>query len=156
MDSVKKTRRTLDIVSALFWFALALFVCYRATLLGMGSASEPGSGFIFFWSGLIMAFLSLAVLTVSLRGVVEERQTLIETNWLKLFLILLGLVVYGLSLERLGFVVTTFVLLIFLLRIGGETRWLPVFAVASVAALSTFALFDLWLRIRLPKGIFGF
>jgi putative tricarboxylic transport membrane protein len=156
MDSVKMTRRTLDMVSAVFWFALALFVCYRATLLGLGGASEPGSGFIFFWSGLIMACLSLAVLVDSLQGVIEERPALAGTNWPKLFLVLLGLVLYGLLLERVGFVVTTFVLLIFLLRIGEETRWPTVLTVASVAAFSSFALFDLWLKIRLPKGTFGF
>ena len=156
MDSVKKTSRTLDIASALFWFALALFVCYRATLLGLGRASEPGSGFIFFWSGLFMACLSLAVLIGSLQGVVEERQGPIGTNWLKLFLVLTALVLYGLLLERLGFIATTFMLLIFLLRIDAETRWPAILAVASGAALSSFILFDLWLKIRLPKGIFGF
>jgi putative tricarboxylic transport membrane protein len=156
MDSVKKTRRTLGIVSAFFWFALALFVCYRASLLGVGSASEPGSGFIFFWSGVIMAFLSLAILTLSLRGVIEERQTRVEANWPKLFLVLVALVLYGLLLERLGFVVTTFMLLIFLLKIGDQTRWPAVLTVAAVASLSNFVLFDLWLRIKLPKGIFGF
>src|ERR671922_397499 len=156
MDSVKKTKRTLDIVSALFWFALALFVCYRATLLGLGRASEPGSGFIFFWSGLIMACLSLMVLIASLQGVVEERQRLFGTNWPKLFLILVGLVLYGLLLERLGFIVTTFVLLIFLLRISAETRWPAILSVAGGAALGSFVLFALWLEIQVPKGIFGF
>jgi hypothetical protein len=131
-------------------------VCYRASLLGLGSASAPGSGFIFFWSGLIMACLSLAVFTNSLRGVVEERQEIVGTNWSKLSLVLVGLVLYGLLLERLGFIGTTFVLLILLLRIGERTRWSLVLAVASLTALSTFVLFDLWLGIKLPKGTFGF
>jgi hypothetical protein len=122
----------------------------------LGSASAPGSGFIFFWSGLIMACLSLAVFTNSLRGVVEERQEIVGTNWSKLSLVLVGLVLYGLLLERLGFIGTTFVLLILLLRIGERTRWSLVLAVASLTALSTFVLFDLWLGIKLPKGTFGF
>jgi putative tricarboxylic transport membrane protein len=122
----------------------------------LGRASEPGSGFIFFWSGLLMACLSLTVLIASLQGAVEERQRLFGTNWPKLFLLLVGLVLYGLLLERLGFIVTTFVLLIFLLRISAETRWPAILVVAGGAALSSFILFDLWLKIRLPKGIFGF
>ena len=154
---MKKTKRTLDTVSALFWFALALLVCYRATLLGLGSATDPGSGFIFFWSGLIMAFLSLMVIADSLRTTSAEGQASSATNWPKISLVLTALVLYGLLLERLGFVPTTFVLLSFLLRIGGgEVKWPTALAVACAAVLSSFALFDLWLQIRLPKGMFGF
>ena len=56
---------------ALFWVALGILVCYGATRLGLGSVTEPGSGFIFFWSGLILVILSLMVLVESftqLRG----------------------------------------------------------------------------------------
>lgn len=156
MDSVKKSKRTLDTIGALFWFVLASVVCYGATLLGLGSATDPGSGFIFFWSGLIMAFLSLIVLADSLRDVGEEEQKFSGTNWPKVFLVLSALVLYGLLLEKLGFVLTTFALLSFLLGISDETKWPAVLAVAVATALSSFALFDLWLHIRLPKGIFGF
>jgi hypothetical protein len=103
-----------------------------------------------------MAFLSLIVLADSLRDVGEEDQKFSGTNWPKVFLVLSALVLYGLLLEKLGFVLTTFALLSFLLGISDETKWPSVLAVASVTALSSFAVFHLWLHIRLPKGIFGF
>jgi hypothetical protein len=59
-------------------------------------------------------------------------------------------------LERLGFVLTTFVLLSFLLGWIERTNWPRSLGVASAAALGSFAIFELWLKIRLPKGIFGF
>jgi len=103
-----------------------------------------------------MAFLALIVLADSLREVSEERQEFSGTNWRKVFLVLAALVFYGLLLEKLGFVLTTFVLFSFLLWISAETKWLTLLAVASAAALGSYALFELWLQIRLPKGIFGF
>jgi putative tricarboxylic transport membrane protein len=156
MDSAKKIRRKLDTVSAAFWFALAGAVCYGAVLLGLGTAGEPGSGFILFWSGVILAALSLVVLADSIRETGEARHEPGSISWPKVFLILAALVFYGLLLERLGFILTSFLLLSFLLGISEEAKWTTVLSVAIAAALASFALFDLWLQIRLPKGILGF
>jgi hypothetical protein len=58
--------------------------------------------------------------------------------------------------ERLGFVLTTFLLLSFLLGWIERANWTRSLGVATAAALGSFAIFELWLKIRLPKGIFGF
>jgi len=63
---------------------------------------------------------------------------------------------YGFFLERLGFVFSTFVLMSFLLGWIEGTNWARSLAVASAAALASYGIFELWLKIRLPKGIFGF
>jgi putative tricarboxylic transport membrane protein len=148
---VKKTK----IIVAFFWIALGILVCYGATRLGLGTVTEPGSGFIFFWLGLILVMLSLAALAESLRsteGIVQTR----EMNWVKIALVLLSLLLYAFFLERLGFVLTTFLLLSFLLGWIEQANWIRSLGVAAVAALGSFAVFELWLKIRLPKGIFRF
>ena len=155
MDSVKKTKMTASSV-ALFWVALGILVCYGATRLGLGSVTEPGSGFIFFWSGLILVVLSFMVLAEGLRSTEEMAHETGDMNWVKIVLVLLSLMLYAFFLERLGFVVTTFVLLSFLLGWIERTNWVRSFSIASTAALGSFAIFELWLKIRLPKGIFGF
>src|SRR5882724_13342576 len=108
---------------ALFWVALGILVCYGATRLGLGSVTEPGSGFIFFWSGLILVILSLMVVAESLRSTEEIVQETTETNWVKIALVLLSLLLYAFFLERLGFVVTTFVLVSFLLCCIDGANW---------------------------------
>lgn len=141
---------------ALFWVALGILVCYGASQLGLGSVTEPGSGFIFFWSGLILVILSLIALAESLRSSEEIAQETGGMNWAKIGLVLFSLVLYAFFFERLGFVATTFVLLMFLLRWIERTTWARSLGVASAAALGSFAIFELWLNIRLPKGILGF
>ena len=69
---------------------------------------------------------------------------------------MVALLLYGFLLEKLGFILTTFGLLSFLLTMSDETKWPNIFTVAGAAAIGSFALFELWLKIRLPKGIFGF
>ena len=153
---MKRTKLTAGAASALFWVGVGILVCYGATRLGLGSVTEPGAGFIFFWSGLILVLLSLMVLAESVRGSEDTVQQMGEMNWAKIALVLLSLLLYAYFLERLGFVVTTFVLLSFLLGWIEGTNWARSLGVASAAVLGSFAIFELWLKIRLPKGIFGF
>jgi putative tricarboxylic transport membrane protein len=153
---VKKTKTTIAGSVALFWIALGILVCYGASRLGLGSVTEPGSGFIFFWSGLILVILSLMDLAGSLHGAEELVQETGAMNWVKIALVIFSLMLYAFFLERLGFVVATFVLLSFLLGWIERTGWARSLGIASSAALGSFAIFELWLKIRLPKGIFGF
>ena len=155
MDSVKTTRITVA-SSALFWVVLGILVCYGASRLGVGTVTEPGSGFIFFWSGLILVLLSLVALAESLRGGADASAEISTINWRKVALVLLALLLYAFFLERLGFVLTTFLLLSFLLAFIEDTHWGRSLGVAGAAALGSFAIFELWLKIRLPHGIFGF
>jgi putative tricarboxylic transport membrane protein len=152
---VKKTRTTIASI-ALFWVALGVLLCYGATRLGIGTASEPGSGFIFFWSGLILVVLSLIAFAESLRNGEEEKPGTGAVNWRKITLVLLTLLSYAFFLEKLGFVLTTFVLMSFLLAMIEGRHWSKSLGVAGAAAAGSFAIFELWLKIRLPHGVFGF
>ena len=153
---MKRTKLTAGAASALFWVGVGILVCYGATRLGLGSVTEPGAGFIFFWSGLILVLLSLMVLAESVRSSEDTVQEMGEMNWAKIALVLLSLLLYAFFLERLGFALTTFVLLSFLLGWLARKNRARSLGVASAAVLASFAIFEWWLKIRLPKGIFGF
>ena len=150
-------KRTKTIgAGALFWIAAGLLACYGATRLGLGSVTEPGAGFIFFWLGVVLVILSLVVLIDSIRSSEAAARDIGEMNWIKITLVLVSLVLYAFFLEKLGFILTTFFLLSFLLSCIEDTNWIRSVGVAGAAALTCFALFELWLKIRLPKGLFGF
>lgn len=155
MDSAKKT--SIAAVSiALFWVVLGVLLCYGATRLGVGSATDPGTGFIFFWSGLILIALSLIAFAESLRDGEDTNPEIGALNWRKIVFVLFGLVLYAYFLERLGFVVTTFLLLSFLLGLIEDTNWGKSLGISSATALGSYVVFELWLKIRLPHGIFSF
>jgi putative tricarboxylic transport membrane protein len=156
VDSVKRTKPIAAGAGAFFWVAVGLLACYGASRLGIGSVAEPGAGFIFFWSGLVLMILSLIVLTDSVRSSEDTVRRISKMNWPKITLVLFSLLLYAFFLERLGFVLTTFVLMSFLLGCIEGTGWFRSLGVASAAALTSYAMFELWLKIRLPKGIFGF
>jgi putative tricarboxylic transport membrane protein len=153
---VKRTKNAIESGAAVFWLAVGILVCYGATGLGLGNVTEPGSGFIFFWSGLILAALSLMVVAEELRRAADPAPEMGRISWAKIGLVLLSLVLYAFFLERLGFILTAFLILSFLLGVIQGTNPARAFGVAGAAALGTFVIFELWLKIRLPKGIFGF
>ena len=153
---MKRTKTIAAGAGALLWVAVGFLACYGATRLGLGSVTEPGAGFIFFWSGLILVILSLIVLADSIRASEDTVREMGEMNWTKIALVLFSLLLYAFFLERLGFVVTTFVLMSFLLGCIERTNWFRSLGVACAAALASYAMFELWLKIRLPKGFFGF
>ena len=153
---MKRTKTIIAGAAALFWIGAGLLACYGATRLGLGSVTDPGAGFIFFWSGVFLVILSLIVLADSVRSSEQSVRDTGEMNWIKITLVLLSLVLYAFFLEKLGFVLTTFFLLSFLLSCIEDTNWIRSLGVASAATLACYAIFELWLKIRLPKGLFGF
>jgi putative tricarboxylic transport membrane protein len=155
VDSVKKIKITADAGSGIFWLVWALLVCHGASQLGLGSVTDPGAGFIFFWSGVILALLALVLMAGFLSETNAADRPAVGTDWRKVLLVLAALVLYAFVLEKIGFAFSTFFLLSFLLRVSG-TSWPRTVAVALSAAVGTFSLFELWLKIRLPKGLFGF
>lgn len=156
MDSVKRTKPIAAGAGAFFWVAVGLLACYGASRLGIGNVAEPGAGFIFFWSGLVLIILSLIVFADAVRSSEDTVRLIPKINWPKIALVLFSLLLYAFFLEKLGFVLMTFVLISFLVGSIEGKGWFRSLCVASAAALTSYAVFELWLKIRLPKGVFGF
>ncbi len=125
--------------------------------LPFGSFATPGAGFLPFSVGVLMFLLSLILFIQSFSKEEEGRKAL----WAKggtgrVLLILLSLVLYGLFLEKLGFILTTFLLMGFLLLAIGKVRKSVVVLLSLISSLGCYGVFQVWLNVQLPKGIFGF
>jgi putative tricarboxylic transport membrane protein len=152
--------KNLDRFSSLFWLILSVAVCIRSQGLGLGGLHNPGPGFLFFWCGIVLGFLSVIIFARTLvrteKGPAEGQEaTFGNVNWRKVLSVVMALVVYGLILERLGFVLSTSCFMAFLLQSIEAKRWTVVIFVSVFSALLTYALFELWLHARLPRGIVG-
>jgi putative tricarboxylic transport membrane protein len=142
-----------DLVSSVFWLAVAIFAAVAGHSLGLGSLNRPGPGFFPFWGGVTLALLSL-VLLVSSRGRPAARPPAPPSS-AKPLAVAGALLAYLLLLEWLGFAVVTFLFLGLLFRL--ERRgWAFSAASAAVGTLACYALFQLWLKTQLPAGPLGF
>ena len=68
---------------------------------------------------------------------------------------LLALFGYGIVLGYIGFLLTTFFFMIFLLRLIEPQKWLTALAVAILTPVACYGIFEIWLGIHLPKGFLG-
>lgn len=151
--------RQRDIISSLFWAVLGLAISWGGYKLEIGTLHEPGSGFVFFWLGLIMVGLSLGILIPAL-GRPGTAGELKEAFWTeirigKVIAVLLALIVYASVFTFLGFILSTFLLLVFLFKAVEPQSWGKALAGAAITTLSAYVLFHVWLGSQLPKGLLG-
>ncbi len=111
-----------------------------------------------FLSGLVLAGLALVVFLQQLsRGTKEKLRDLwAQKNWPTIMMVMGALVLYTILFRLLGFLLDTFLLTAFLLRLMEPLGWKKVLVGAIGAAIGSYAIFQLWLEAQLPTGFLGF
>jgi putative tricarboxylic transport membrane protein len=140
-----------DVLSGLFWLLVGASVAWSGWDLGLGAPNDPGSGFLLFWIGLIMVALSVIVVAGGLRAPTLGAAWS-ATRWRNIAAVVAALVAYAWLLPRLGFLLTTTALLVFLFKAIEPQRWWVAVAGAVTTALIAFVVFKLWLGAQLPAG----
>ena len=148
----------LDRFSGLFWVILSLVIAIHSHRLGVGSVSNPGPGFIFFYAALFIGLMAMLLLVGSWTGKEEEAGAGVFENvhWVKVLLPFAYILLYALALEKAGFIISTFLLIFLLLKTIEAKRWSVAAFVGIAASLGTYTIFELWLHVRLSKGVLGF
>ena len=148
-----------DQLGGLFWLGISIFVCVEAVSSSVGTFQMPGPGFFPFWLGVALGIFSIILIVATILEKKEKekiRNLWKGRKWVKLVFVFATLVVYAVFLPSLGYLVATFGLMILLLGAIERSRlWVKVM-VAFATASVTYIVFDLWLEVQLPKGIFGF
>jgi putative tricarboxylic transport membrane protein len=143
-----------DLISSLFWLAVAIYFSIEGFIhLKFGTLSQPGPGFFPSLGGVVLGLLSLIQFLKSLKN--RDSLSLSGLKSSKLLLATGATLAYLLLLENIGFVTITFLFLFLLFRLEYK-RWAISAAFALVGAVSSYALFNLWLKTQLPAGPFGF
>jgi len=151
-----------DLIGSLFWAAVGSGFCVGALQYRLFKGAIPGAGFLPFLAGVVLIGLSLAVFVSAVRDrrknagtAPDERFFPRPESWKKVSLALGALLAYWAVLEFLGFLITTYLFLLFLLRVIEPKKWLLAAGTALIATTFAYALFNLWLKVRLPKGMLG-
>lgn len=150
-------RLRADTLTSALLLAFATYVIHQGIDLDIGGASNPGSGYILFWTGLFMAALSAAVLIGSLRPSGDKTgftEVFRDIRWSKVLYVTALLVVYTAILPHLGFVLTTLALLLVLFKTVEPQSWTAAIAGSVLTTLSAWLVFVHWLGTQLPSGVF--
>lgn len=146
--------RAPDILSALFWLAVAIGVTASGWELRLGRLNDPGSGFMIFWVGLAMTAFSLAALAAALREPVGAGLAGLwaGARWRPVPVVVALLALYAFLLPWLGFPLLTVLLLTVLFKAIEPQRWSVAILGAIVATAVSWLVFARWLGTQLPLG----
>ena len=149
--------KRFEITAAAALAGLAGYVLFESTKLRIGSFRVPQTGFFPRALGVLLILLTVSELVRAWRQPESANAPgkIDSEGWFRICATLATMLGFALVLERLGFLLATFLLMVLLLRAIEAPRWPKVFIVALVTALLSYGLFAWLLGVPLPAGILG-
>jgi putative tricarboxylic transport membrane protein len=146
--------RTGEILAAAFWLAIALSVTCSGVDLGIGTLSNPGSGLMIFWVGLVMTGLSLATFIIAMRqpSAAGLGSLWDGTRWWLVPYVVVLLWLYAWLLPMFGFFAATVALLFVLFMTIDRQGWIAPLVGAVLITAAAYIVFHRWLGTQLPAG----
>lgn len=146
--------RKAEVWGGLFWLGVGAFVAWQGYEMGLGQLHEPGSGFAFFWIGVLM--VGLAVVTV-VEGILTAGPDLsalwTDTRWGRILVVTAMLLVYGALFEAIGFIPLTLALLLLLMFFIDPVKWWLAIPVSLGSTVGIWYVMSRLLKIQLPAGV---
>jgi putative tricarboxylic transport membrane protein len=132
-------------------------VAIEAYRLGLGGLHSPGPGFMLFGASSLLGLLSLQqFLKFLMARRLAGKNTWVQKHWRRVILVLVSLTIYNVLLNKVGYLLTTFFLLVFLFRILGSRKWVLIVGGAALISLLTYLVFSLGFELYFPKGLIPF
>ncbi len=145
-----------DRTSSIFFLVLSIVVFIGSVQLGIGTARQPGPGFITFGASGLLGILSLIVFLRALVKKEQSGETLFGgTMWWRVALAGIMIIGYALVMPTLGYLITTFLLMLCLYFMIHEQRWYWVIISSLLSCLGSYYLFSKLLNCQFPDGLFG-
>lgn len=146
-----------DFISGMVLFLVGCGICGYAFHTSLGRITQPGAGFFAFLSGLAIAIFSLLIFLKSWLSSRPASGSTGEaaTHWRNILLLSLGILGYSYGIEFLGYLIATLLLMLFFFRtIEPQPWWVVLLGGIGTTSIS-YLLFQVWLKIDLPIGVFG-
>ena len=156
---MEKNQSHYNRMAAVFFLGVGIFFAVYARSVDIGTWNEPGPGFLPLWAGLILSAMSAALLIGSYaRKAWPARPSFFPNSdsWKRVLATFLALIAYSLLLTPLGFTLTTFLFLLFLVKFIFPQSWARTLLVSVLGSVIARLLFINFLETQLPKGLFGF
>lgn len=116
----------------------------------------PGSAFLPFWLGVIMAVLAAMLLAGALRSRDPGAEWLPKGEGLKRLALVLGVTIAFVALLKIvGMILGTALFLIVLMRVLDRSPWPLTLSVAAATAGLNYLVFTYWLRVPFPVSVLG-
>jgi putative tricarboxylic transport membrane protein len=141
---------TRDTIAAGVLLAGSAVAIQQSTGLPFGNLHRPGPGFVPFWTSVIVLGLTVVLLAQVVLRPAPAGATPARGRIVKVGALLAALAVYTALLEPAGYLISTFLLVVFMLRVIDRHPWPLALVIALVGAAGSYVLFAVWLNVPLP------
>jgi hypothetical protein len=151
--------RKRELWSAAILLFFGLIAVWESLRLSLGDPGRPGPGFFPFYLALCFSIVCVPLLVQTLLG--RNSNDKLPDNsmepgeiW-KIVWILVGLFLYAYAFETIGFLLATFLVMLFLFRAVEPLSWPSAIGGSLASSLLTYLIFKWWLQVQLPAGPWG-
>ena len=151
-----------DFSSGLFLFLLGLFLAFLSIRYSIWSKFGPDEGF--FPLAVAMTIIGLSLIIIARSFFVAQPQERAKTSEgqkrkiitvLRVSIYVILMLLYGFMLEKIGFLITSAVLILPILKYVEKQRWKITLLVGFGSIITSYVLFVHFLGVPLPRGFIG-
>jgi hypothetical protein len=146
-----------EVASSLFWIVIGLILTIWSATYPVGRLAEPGTGFLPLGLGIFLLIFSTILLVRALR-VPEpkaKKAPVGVSRWTTIILTVVILLAAVLVFERIGYLLTFFMLALLLPLLTGQITWKGSFLFALLSVAGIYIIFVWLLKQPLPAGLLG-
>lgn len=149
-----------EMIAGLVLLVLSGLVIWKALEMPPSASFGPGAGFLPFWLGVILAVMATILFVSAWRSQVRTKETTPifpgKQALTAITSVLAGLAAYIFLIDVVGYLVDTFLFVIFLVKVVEREKWPLALMVAAGTTAGLFITFQVLLKITLPSNVLGF
>ena len=154
-SNVKFRLNNSEFWGGLIGLALGIFVIRSGIKLKLGTIHDPGSGFVLFYTGILMCLFAATIIVASLtEGGPTFGARWKDARWTKPVIVIACLTAFALALDWVGFLLSSIPLTLLLMRLIDPVRWTLALPISILAPAGMWWVLKHALGIQLPSGMF--
>jgi putative tricarboxylic transport membrane protein len=149
---VKKHERITAILTSLAGVSIMVYAWHT---LKLGSIHVPDAGFLPFLCGAGLAVLGIVwILILQWKKEQGDESTAEKRLWQRPLLSLVLMVLYGWTMETVGYITSTLIFMVAWQQIIEHEKWFKTMVISLLGTLAMYALFVYLLKVPIPPEFF--
>jgi putative tricarboxylic transport membrane protein len=149
---VKKHERITAILTSLAGVSIMVYAWHA---LKLGSIHVPDAGFLPFLCGAGLAVLGVVwILILQWKKEQGDESTAEKRLWQRPLLSLVLMVLYGWTMETVGYITSTLIFMVAWQQIIEREKWFKTMVISLLGTLAMYALFVYLLKVPIPPEFF--
>ncbi|MDR2899781.1 MAG: tripartite tricarboxylate transporter TctB family protein [Clostridiales bacterium] len=152
-----KGEKLVNKVAGFALLALAVFFIINSIGMTVFDKYSPGPGLFPLLLGIILALLSTSLVLdgFSTKKADKAHSFNNKRGMISAALLIVGLCVYAFLIPIVGYVISTFLLVVYVMKAVVNNPWKTALLTALTVSIMLFLIFSVALRVNLPKSPFG-